>query len=110
MQIEFLKVQYNKTFEEELKKLRKGLVEQIRDKCSKEKRKFSELYSQQDNKYNFKFNELEKNLLIKKNNDKNNDTIKDLESENNELKKELAKMEYNSSCELSYLKEKVKEI
>ena len=110
LQIEFLKVQYKKTYEEELKKLRKGLVKQIRDKLSEEKRKFSELYSQQDNKYNFKFNELEKNLLIKKSNDKNNDIIKDLESENNELKKELDKMEYNSSCELSYWKEKVKEI
>jgi hypothetical protein len=60
LQIENLKEQYKKTYEEELKKIRKGLLKQIGDKLNTEKKKFTELYAQQESKYSSKFNELSK--------------------------------------------------
>ena len=66
IKLENIKEQYKKTSEEEIKKIRKGLLKQIGDKLSAEKKKYNDLYLNQENNYNSKFNEFSKIMLDSK--------------------------------------------
>ena len=103
IKVENIKEQYKKSSEEEIKKIIKGLLKQVSDILNTEKKKFSELYSKQENIYISKFNEFssriinDSKIIINSINSKIDDLeIKNnkIEEENIELKKEISRFPF----------------